>query len=324
MKAAVYRRYGPPEAVGIEEIEKPVPKRNEVLVKVLAASVNPLDWHCVRGKPSIMRLGALRKPKNIRLGCDVSGEVEAAGENVTEFKAGDRVFGGGLGIGAFAEYVCAPESTFVLKPDNVSFEEAAAVPVAAFTALQGLRDKGNLKSGQDVLINGAAGGVGTLSVQIAKTFGAEVTGVCSAKNLELIRSLGADHAVDYTREDFTRSGQTYDLILDCAGNRSLSEYRRALRANGICAIVTGPNGPVLGPLGRFVGALAMSAFVGQKLVPVIANPNKKDLSVIGELMASEKIHAVIDRCYGLSTIAEAISYVEQGHARGKVVINVPH
>lgn len=213
MKAAVYHRYGPPEVIRVEEVEKPVPKGNEVLVKVRAASVNPVDWHGLRGKPFIMRLGGLRKPKNVRLGCDVVGEVETVGASASQLKPGDRVFGGGLGLGAFAEYVCAPESTFAVKPDNVSFEEAASAPVAAFTALQGLRDKGKIQSGQRVLVNGASGGVGTFAVQIAKVFGADVTGVCSTRNLDMVRSIGADHAIDYMREDFTRGNRKYDLVL---------------------------------------------------------------------------------------------------------------
>lgn len=322
MKAAVYHRYGPPEVIRVEEIEKPVPKGNEVLVKVRAASVNPVDWHGLRGKPFIMRLGGLRKPKNVRLGCDVVGEVETVGASASQLKPGDRVFGGGLGLGAFAEYVCAPESTFAVKPDNVSFEEAASAPVAAFTALQGLRDKGKIQSGQRVLINGASGGVGTFAVQIAKVFGADVTGVCSTRNLDMVRSIGADHAIDYMREDFTRGNRKYDLVLDCAGNHPLSAYRRVVKPKGTCVIAAGPDGPWLGPLVRFVTALAVSPFVSQKLIPFVANPNQDDLSLIGELMASGKIRPVIDRCYSLLETGMAIGYLEQGHARGKVVINV--
>jgi len=326
MKAAIFRRYGPPDVVQIEDVEKCVPKDDEVLIKVRAASVNPLDWHGMRGKPYIMRMmgGAMREPKDTRLGFDVAGQVEAVGSNVTRFKPGDDVFGGTLGLGAFAEYSCAPESALVIKPDNVTFEQAASAPVAAFTALQALRDKGQLQPGQKVLINGAAGGVGTFAVQIAKSLGADVTGVCSSRNVDMVRSLGADQVIDYTREDFTRSSQRYDLLLDCVGNHSLSAFRRVLNPKGFCIIVAGPDGRWLGPLSRFITALALSPFVSQKLIPFIARPNKEDLTIISELMATGKVKPVIDKSYSLREVPEAIRYLEVGHARGKVVISLEH
>ena len=275
MKAAVYTRYGPPDVVQITDVEKPVPKDNEVLIKVRAASVNPLDWHSMRGTPYFIRIMAgLRKPKITRLGVDVAGQVEAVGRNVTQFKPGDEVFG--MCKGAFAEYACTSESALVMKPDNVTFEQAASVPMAAFTALQGLRDKGRIQPGQKVLINGAAGGVGTFAVQIAKSFGADVTGVCSTRNVDMVRSIGADHVIDYTQEDFTKSGQLYDLIFDCVGNHSLSACRRVLNPKGIYILVGGPSGRwMIGPLARLIAALVLSRFVSQKLIMVLAKPNKK-------------------------------------------------
>jgi NADPH:quinone reductase-like Zn-dependent oxidoreductase len=325
MKAAVFRRCGPPDVLHIEDVEKPVPKENEVLIKVRAASVNPLDWHGVRGKPYVMRLlGGLREPKRPRLGVDVSGQVEAVGRNVTRFKPGDAVFGGCLGLWTFAEYASVPESALVVKPDNLTFEQAASVPVAAFTAFQGLRDKGHVQPGQNVLINGAAGGVGTFAVQIARWLGADVTGVRSTRNVEMVRSLGVDRVIDYTREDFTKSPQRYDVILDAVGNHSLSAYRRVLNPNGICVIAAGPDGRWVGPLSRFITALALSPFVSQKLVPFIARPNKEDLTVMCELMKAGRVTPVIDKRYRLSEIAEAVRYLEEGHARGKVVITLEH
>jgi NADPH:quinone reductase-like Zn-dependent oxidoreductase len=325
VKAAVHRRYGSPEVVKCEEIAKPAAGDNQVLIKVRAASVNPLDWHGMRGQPYIMRMtGGLRAPKSIRLGCDVAGEVEAVGRNVTQFKPGDHVFGGGIGIGAFAEYACVPESALIMKPDSIKFEQAASVPVAGLSALQGLRDKAQIQPGQRVLINGAAGGVGTFAVQIAKSLGVDVTGVCSTRNMEMVRSLGADRVIDYTKEDFTKGGQHYDVILDSVGNRSLSACRRALNPKGICVIVTGPNGPWLGPLARFIQAFALSPFVSQKLVPLIAKVSKEDLVILRELILAGKITPVVDKSYRLSDAAKAIGYVEDGHARGKVVITVEH
>ena len=320
MKAAVYNRYGSPDVVQITDVEKPVPKDNEVLIRVRAASVNPLDWHFMRGTPYIMRIQAgLLKPKDTRLGVDVAGQVEAVGRNVTQFKPGDEVFGACRG--AFAEYACTSEPALVMKPDNVTFEQAASVPVAAFTALQGLRDKGKIQPGQKVLINGAAGGVGTFAVQIAKSFGAHVTGVCSTRNVDMVRSLGADRVIDYTQEDFTKSGQRYDLILDSVGNHSLLACRRVLNPKGIYIAVGGPTGRwMIGPLASAIIALVLSRFVSQDLVMVLARRSKEDLTVMHELMKAGKVIPVIDRRYTLSEVPEAIRYLEEGHARGKVVI----
>jgi NADPH:quinone reductase-like Zn-dependent oxidoreductase len=321
MKAAVYRRYGPPNVVRIEDVEKPVPKDNEVLIEVGAASVNPVDWHFVRGKPNVVRMMAgLRRPKYTQLGVDVAGRVEAVGKNVAQFKPGDEVFG--TCRGAFAEYACAPEATLVMKPGNMAFEQAASAPVAAFSALQGLRDAGKIQRGQKVLINGAAGGVGTFAVQIAKSFGADVTGVCSTGNLEMVRSIGADRVIDYSREDFTQNAGRFDVILDCVGNRSLSECRRILVPKGIHVPVGGSGDQLFVSLVR---KFALSLFVSQKLVVFfLAKPNKGDLTIICELMATGKVTPVIDKRYKLSEIPEALAYMEQGHARGKVVIALAH
>ncbi|MBC7872258.1 MAG: NAD(P)-dependent alcohol dehydrogenase [Chitinophagaceae bacterium] len=321
MKAIIYTQYGSPDVLQFKEVEKPTPKENEVLVKIHAASANPLDWHLMRAEPFLARLGnGLLKPKNPKLGADIAGQVEAVGKNVTEFKPGDKVFGD-VFPGGFAEYVCASENNLALIPDNTSFEAAAAVPVAAFTALQGLRDKGKIQAGQKVLINGASGGVGTFAVQIAKSFGTEVTGVCSTRNLEMVRAIGADHVIDYTQEDFTNNGQHYDLIFCAVGNRSVSDYQRALSPSGICAIagftsltrlfqhmILGPRRSKAG--GKQVGLMAT------------ANANKKDLLFIRELLEAGKVVPVIDRHYLLSETAEAIRYLETGRARGKVIITV--
>jgi NADPH:quinone reductase-like Zn-dependent oxidoreductase len=318
MKAAVYHRYGPPDVVQIGDVEKPVPKDNEVLIEVRAASANPLDWHFVRGKPNVVRIVAgLRRPKFTQLGVDVSGQVEAVGKNVAQFKPGDEVFG--TCRGAFAEYVCAPEAALVMKPRNLTFEQATSAPVAAFSALQGLRDAGKIQPGQKVLINGAAGGVGTFAVQIAKSFGANVTGVCSTRNLDMVRSIGADCVIDYSREDFTQSAQRFDVILDCVGNRSLSECRRVLVPKGIHVPVGGSGDQLFVSL---IGKFALSLFVSQKLVMFfLAKPNKEDLTIICELMATGKVTPVIDKRYKLSEVPEALAYLEQGHARGKVIIS---
>jgi NADPH:quinone reductase-like Zn-dependent oxidoreductase len=323
MKAAVYTRYGPPDVVQITDVEKPVPKDNEVLIRVRAASVNPLDWHFMRGTPYFVRiLAGLLRPKDRRLGVDVAGQVEAVGGNVAQFKPGDTVFGSCRG--AFAEYACTSESALVMKPDNVTFEQAAAVPVAAFTALQGLRDKGHIQPGHKLLINGAAGGVGTLAVQIAKSFGTEVTGVCSTRNVEMVRSIGADRVIDYTQEDFTKRGQRYDLFLDCVGNLSLSACRRVLNPKGVYIPAGGSAGRwMIGPLVRTITALVLSRFVSQKLVIFfLAKPSKADLNVMRGLMKYGKVTPVIDRRYSLSEVPEAIRYLEEGHARGKVVITL--
>jgi len=305
------------------EVEKPVHKDNEVLIKVRAASVNPLDWHFMRGTPYMLRaMAGLRRPKDKRLGVDVAGEVEAVGRNVTQLKSGDDVFG--VCRGAFAEYACTSETTLVTKPKNVTFEQAASVPIAAFTALQGLRNKGQIQAGQQVLINGAAGGVGTFAVQIAKSFGADVTGVCSTRNVGMVRSIGADRVIDYTGEDFTKSGQRYDLIFDCVGNHSLSACRRVLNPKGIYLPVGGPAGRwMIGPLVGSIATLVLSRFVSQKLVIFfLAKANKEDLVVIRELLEAGKVIPIIDKCYRLSEVSEAIRYLEEGHARGKVVITL--
>lgn len=322
MKAAVYARYGPPDVIQIKEIETPVPADNEVLIKVHAASVNPYDWHFLRGTPYPLRLAAgLRTPKIPRLGADVAGRVETIGKNVTQFKPGDAVFG--MARGAFAEYVCADEAKLCKKPDGVTFEQAACVPIAGYTALQGLRDKGNIQAGQEVMINGASGGVGTFAVQLAKSFGAHVTGVCSTRNLDLIRSIGADHVMDYTVEDFTKGAQRYDLLLDCIGNHSLSACRRVLTSLGTCLIIGGPSSPwMIGFAGRLIKALVLSRFVRQNLVFVGAKSSQRDLATMGELMAAGKVTPVIDRRYPLKELPGAIRYSEAGHARGKIIITL--
>lgn len=324
MKAIVYRNYGSPDVLKYENAEKPTPKDNEVLIKVRAASVNPYDWHFVRGLPYFFRLFiGLRRPKSIELGVDGAGEVEAVGRQVTRFRPGDRVFGGCRG--AFAEYACAAESSLALMPGNIGFEEAGAVDIAGLTALQALRDKGHVRSGQKILINGASGGVGTFAVQIARSFGAEVTGVCSTRNVDMVRSLGADRVIDYTREDFTRSGERYDLILECVGNRSFLDCRRVLNRDGIYVGI-GAGGPdlrwMIGPLAQMVALPIVSLFVSQKPAGIVAKQNKDDLAALGELMASGKLKAIIDRTYSLSEVPNALRYLEEGHARGKIVITV--
>jgi len=326
MKAVVYTNYGSPDVLEIRDVKKPVPNDDQILIKVRAAAVNPLDWHFMEGTPYIMRaMGVgLRKPKDPRLGVDYAGQVEAVGKNVTQFKPGDEVFGGRTG--AFAEYVCArADRAIALKPANITFEQAASVPIAAITALQALRDKGKVHAGQKVLINGASGGVGTFAVQIAKSFGADVTGVCSTRNLDLVRSLGADHVIDYTKEDFTKGDERYDVILDNVGTQPLSGFRHTLQPKGICVMIGGggPNdGGLIGPMGRPVVALLMSPFISQKMGMMMAELNKQDLTILGDLMQSGKVKPVIDRTYPLSQIAEAMRYLEAGHARGKVIITV--
>src|SRR5437016_2433439 len=320
MKAVVYCNYGVPN-LKFQEIEKPTPADDQLLIKVRAASVNPLDWHFIEGTPYFMRaMGVgLRKPKDTRLGVDFAGTVEAVGKNVTKFKPGDEVFGGRTG--AFAEYVCVREARAVsVKPASVTFEQAASVPIAGITALQGLRDKGKIQRGQKVLINGASGGVGTFAVQIAKSFGADVTAVCSTRNVDMVRSIGADRVIDYTREDFTKSDSRYDLILDCAGNHSLSAFRSVLNPEGIYIMVGGPKPTLISVLARVIKALLWSTFQSRKLVTIMARPNQRDLTTIGELMGGGKVTPVIDRRYKFSDVPEAIRYLEEGHARGKVVI----
>ena len=324
MKAITHCEYGGPEVLKVEEIEKPVPNDNQVLVKVRAASLNPLDL-TIRGPLLLRPLFGLRKPKDTRLGVDYSGTVEAVGKNVTNFKPGDEVFGGKNG--AIAEYVCVlADRTVVLKPANMTFEQAASVPVAAITALQGLRDKGHIQSGQKVLINGASGGVGTFAVQIAKSFGTEVTGVCSTRNVDLVQSIGADHVIDYTKEDFTKTDQRYDIIYDLVGNHSFSERRRILGPNGICVMAgIGGAGWHEGFATRLLGELngyLRSRFVSQKFVAYIAQFNKADMSVLADLLQTGKMTPVIDKTYKLNETADALRYLETGHARGKVVISL--
>jgi NADPH:quinone reductase-like Zn-dependent oxidoreductase len=323
MNAIVYRAYGPPEVLRYEEIEKPTPTANEALIKIHAAALNPLDWHMMRGAPVFLRLFAgLRAPKNKQLGVDVAGTVEDVGREVTQFKPGDAVFG--TCNGAYAEYACTAESAVVKKPENVSFEEAASIAIAAFTAVQALRDKGKVRAGQKVLINGAAGGVGTFAVQIAKWMGAEVTGVCSTGNVELVQRLGAHFVVDYTREDFSAGAQHYDVIFDVVGNRTLSEFRRALTPRGtyIGCGGGGPDRPASDMIGHMIGQMVLSLFVRQKLLGILAKRSQDDLNLMAELLATGKIKPVIDRCYRLSEVPDAIRYLEKGHARGKVVIKL--
>jgi NADPH:quinone reductase-like Zn-dependent oxidoreductase len=322
MKAIVYCDYGSPDVLRIETIAKPVPDDDQVLIKVRAASVNPFDWHFMRGTPYIGRaMGmGLRKPKDVRLGVDVAGGVEAVGRNVTQFKPGDEVFG--AAHGAFAEYACASEKRVVMKPGNLTFEQAAAIPIAGVTALQGLRDRGKVQAGQRILINGASGGVGTFAVQIAKSFGAHVTGVCSTRNVNMVRSIGADQVIDYTKEDFTKSEQRYDVLLDNVGNHSLSACRRVLTPRGRYVMIGGPKGRWVAPLDRALAAKVYSWFVSQDIGMFMARMGKEDLGVLGDLMQAGKVKPVIDRTYPLSQAAEAIRYLEGGHARGKVVIVV--
>ena len=323
MKAAVRDKFGSPAVVVLREIDKPVPTDDEVLVRVRAASLNMADWYAVTGRPYVGRTQmGLRKPKSNRVGTDYAGTVEAVGGSVTDFRPGDEVFGGR--DGACAEYVCArADRGIVPKPSNVTFEEAAAVPVAAITALQGLRDKGQLQPGQKVLINGASGGVGTFAVQIAKALGAEVTGVCSTGNVDIARSIGADHIVDYTHEDFTRSDERYDLMLDIAGSRSWSECRRVLNPQATLVIVGGPKtNRLLGPLSHLVKVRLAALRSSQKVVFFIAKFNKPDMVVLRDFLETGRVTPVIDRRYELSEIADALRYLEEGHAQGKIVLAV--
>lgn len=322
MKAVVYRCYGSSDVLEFADVSKPKPADDEVLIKIAAASVNPLDWHYMRGSPYFIRLGSgLGAPDDARLGVDFAGTVEAVGKNVTRFKPEDEVFGGGRG--AFAEYITVRENqALVLKPTNITFEQAATVPIAAITALQALRDLGKIESGQKVLINGASGGVGTFAVQIAKAFGAEVTGVCSTRNVTMVRSIGADHVIDYTKEDYTESGHHYDLIIDNVGNHSLSANRRVLTPKGIMVIVGGPKGNWLGPVIGPIKALMFSPFVGQEFVMLLARLRAEDLAILSDLMQAGEVTPVIDRRYRLGEVAAAIRYSEDGHARGKIVIDL--
>jgi NADPH:quinone reductase-like Zn-dependent oxidoreductase len=316
MKAMVYYEYGSPDVLELLEIEKPAPKEGEVLVKVHAASVNPHDWYFLTGTPYMARLLAgLLKPKDTVLGVDVAGRVEAVGANGQRFQPGDDVFGMTFKHGAFAEYLCVPQNELVSKPPGMSFEEAAAAPLAGITALQGLRDHGRIQHGQEVLINGASGGVGTFAVQIAKAYGAHVTAVCSTKNLEMVRSLGADQVVDYTEEDFTQTGQRYDLIFDAVRKRSFAECRRALGPQGI--YITTEFSPVLVLRGRWILLTG-----SQKMVPMLTDRNPEDLVVLRELLDARRVTPVIDRRYQLHELPEALRYIALGHAQGKVVITM--
>jgi NADPH:quinone reductase-like Zn-dependent oxidoreductase len=319
MKAIVCRKYGPPDVLKREEVEKPSVREDELLIKVHAASINPLDWRLMRGRPFFIRIGmGLRTPKETRVGRDVAGNVELVGKNVTSFKPGDKVFG--ACVGSLAEYAIASASKLAIKPDNVSYDDAASAPIAALTALQALRDKGQIQLGQKVLINGAAGGVGTFAVQIAKSFGAHVTGVCSGRNVDLVRSIGADRVIDYTQEDFTRGRERYDLILDNVGNHSLSEYRGTLSSRGTLVMIGARDIGIL--LARAVQARVLSRFVDQRLGFLVARLVSEDLIVIGELMATGKLKPVIDSRYMLGEAARAVEHLEEGHARGKVVITI--
>lgn len=319
MKAVVYNKYGPPEVLQVQEVEKPTPKDDEVLIKIYAASVNAYDWHFLTADIFLIRfMGAgFFKPKYHRLGADVSGRIEAVGKSVTQFKPGDDVYG--MIHGGFAEYVCASEKDLVLKPSNLSYDEAAAVPMAGITALQGLRDEGKIQPGQKVLVNGASGGVGTYAVQIAKFYGAEVTAVCSTRNLDQARSIGADHVINYTKEDFTKSGKLYDLIFAANGYHPLSTYKRALNPKGIYVMAGGTKAQIFQSM--LMGSL-MSEKAGRKIGGVAAKRSQIDLAFLKEILEAGKVVPVIDRRYTLSETAEALRYLGEGYARGKVVIRM--
>ena len=323
MQAVVYHRYGSPDVLELQEVPTPIPAEGQVLVRVHAASVNPYDWHFLRGMPSFLRLFiGMRRPKSPRLGADVAGIVEAVGANAAPFKPGDAVFG--TAKGSFAEYACAVASQLAVKPQEISFEQAACLPIAGITALQGVRDKGKVQTGQTVLINGAAGGVGTFAVQIAKSFGARVAGVSSTRNVELLRSIGADEVIDYTREDFARSGQHYDLFFDLVGNRSLTDCLRAVQPRGTY-ISCGGGGPDRSTMNLLAGLLqnaVRSCFAKQKMPGLLAKINREDLALLADLVQTGRVIPVVDRTYSLPQVAEAIRHVESGHARGKVVISV--
>ncbi len=319
MKAIVCTKYGPPESLEFQEVAKPTPKDDEVLVKVHAASANMYDWHLLTADIFLVRLSeGLLKPQNTIPGADVAGRVEAVGKNIKQFRPGDEVYGD-VGHGSFAEYVCAPASRLALKPSNLSFEQAAAVPMAALTALQGLRDQGKIQPGQQVLIQGASGGVGTFAVQIAKSFGAQVTAVCSARNLEQARALGADQVIDYTKEDFTQSGQRYDLILAANGYHPLADYKRALNPKGIYVMAGGTATQIFQAM--LLGSW-MSEREGKKMGGVVGKSNQEDLIFLNGLIEAGKVKPVIDRCYSLDETADALRYLGTGHARGKIVITI--
>ena len=321
MQAIINHEYGPPEDLKLQELEKPTIGEDSVLVRVRAASVNPYDWHVLRGLPYLVRLSeGLRRPKHPIPGVDLAGEVEGVGANVTRFQPGDEVFGGRSG--SFAGYLCGVERNFTPKPPALSFEQAAAIPMAGCTALQALRDAGRLQPGQRVLINGAAGGIGTFAVQIARAMGAEVTGVCSTPNVELVNSIGADEVIDYTVDDFAKGKRQYDLIIDLVGNRSLSDLRRALTREGTVVLVGGGGGNWLGPLADPARAFVVSRFVSQRLLPFLAKLRTKDMVFLTELIEDGKLTPVIGRTYSLSETPDAIRHVETGHARGKTLITV--
>lgn len=320
MKAVVHHSYGPPDILEFEEIEKPTITEDGVLVRIHASSVNPAEWHGMSGLIIMRPSGGLFKPKDPRIGTDFAGVVEAVGSKVTHLKPGDEVYGGRNG--AFAEYVSVVNAV-VRKPANVTFEEAAAIPTAGITALQGLRDHGKIKHGDKVLINGAAGGVGTFAVQIAKALGAEVTGVTSAKNVEMIRSLGADHVVDYTKDDFTRKGKQYDLIFDIAGSRTWKEYQRILKPDANFVIVGAPKGnKVLGPLGRIFSLKLASMGASQKVIFFLAQFNRPDLDILREMIESGKVKPVVEKVYALERVVDAMKHLGTGHARGKLVLKI--
>ena len=323
----MYTKYGSPDVLQLKDVEKPTPLDDEVLVEVHAASVNAYDWHFLTADVFLIRLmgGGLLKPKKRTLGADIAGRVTAVGKNIRRFQPSDEVFGVAKGgSGGFAEYVCAREKSLELKPANVSFEEAAAVPMAALTALQGLRDKGQIEPGKKVVIHGASGGVGTFAVQIAKSFGAEVTAVCSSRNVEIARSIGSDYVIDYTRENFTNNGELYDLILVANGNLSIFEYKRSLEANGICVLAGGGSGSIVELLAGLLLGWWISKTGSKKMGSFIANINQRDLASMKEFLESSKVKPVIDRRYPLSEAAEALRYLGEGHAKGKIVITVEH
>jgi NADPH:quinone reductase-like Zn-dependent oxidoreductase len=324
MKAIVQYRYGPPDVLELKDVAKPAPGDNDVLVRVHAAAVNALDWHYMRGDPYVARLSmGLRRPKVRIRGRDFAGRVEAVGRGIERFRPGDDVFG--EADGAFAEYVNAPDGAVAPRPGNLTFEQAAAVPVAGNTALMGLRDVARVQPGQRVLINGASGGVGTFAVQIAKSLGAEVSGVCSARNADLVRSIGADHVVDYTSQDFSRNGQRYDVVFDLVGNRSLTDCRRALTPDGTLVLSGGgvsEGGSFVGPMALFIKGQLLSRFVGHRLLSLTEKPSRENLAALGELIESGAVTPVVDRTYPLSDVPEAIRYLEVEHARAKVVITV--
>ena len=320
MKAIVYTKYGPPDVLKLVDVERPIPKDNEVQIKVHTVSVNGSDWEGLRGKPLYARFGGLRKPHHQILGSDIAGRVEKAGRNIRQFQPGDEVFGDILPRGGgFAEYVCAPEKTLARKPASMTFEEAAAIPQGAVIALQGIRDKGQVQPGQNVLINGAGGSAGMFAVQLAKLYGAEVTGVDNAGKLDFMRSLGADHVIDHTQEDFTQNGKQYDMILDVIAHRSVFAYKRALRPNGSYFVVGGSVATLFQIL--FLGPWIRRT-AGKKIRILAVHPNLRDMVYITELCEAGKVVPVIDRRYPLSEVPEALRYFGEGHARGKVIISM--